>query len=32
MNIPENMCYTKSHEWVKFADDGSANLCRRGIR
>ena len=26
MNIPENMCYTKSHEWVKFADDGSATV------
>ena len=24
MNIPNDVCYTKSHEWVKFAEDGSA--------
>ncbi len=24
MNIPAELSYTKSHEWVKFAEDGSA--------
>lgn len=24
MNIPENLLYTKSHEWVKFLDDETA--------
>lgn len=26
MNIPNDVCYTKSHEWVKFAEDGSATV------
>ncbi len=26
MNIPNDICYTKSHEWVKFAEDGSATV------
>mgnify|MGYP000563850434 CR=1 FL=1 len=26
MNIPENLSYTKSHEWVKFEDDGSVTV------
>lgn len=28
MNIPANLFYTKSHEWVEFLEDGS---CRVGI-
>ena len=24
MNAPEHLLYTKSHEWVLFAEDGSA--------
>ena len=26
MNTPEHLRYTKSHEWVLFADDGSAKV------
>ena len=26
MNIPENLSYTKSHEWVKFEEDGSVTV------
>ena len=26
MNIPENLKYTKSHEWVKFLPDGAARV------
>lgn len=26
MNIPNDVCYTKSHEWVKFVEDGSATV------
>ena len=26
MNIPNDVCYTKSHEWVKFAEAGSATV------
>lgn len=26
MNIPSDFSYTKSHEWVKFAEDGSVTV------
>ena len=26
MNAPENLLYTKSHEWVQFAGDGTAKV------
>ena len=26
MNTPEHLRYTKSHEWVLFADDGTAKV------
>ena len=26
MNVPEHLLYTKSHEWVLFAGDGSAKV------
>ena len=26
MNIPEELRYTKSHEWILFADDGTAKV------
>ena len=26
MNIPENLKYTKSHEWVEFLSDGAARV------
>ena len=26
MNTPEHLSYTKSHEWVLFADDGTAKV------
>ena len=26
MNAPEHLLYTKSHEWVLFAEDGSAKV------
>ena len=26
MNIPENLKYTRSHEWVEFLPDGAARV------
>ena len=31
MNIPENLKYTRSHEWVEFLPDGRVDMARCGI-